>query len=60
MWVLILVFIGDFGNASTEQISWYASQQECISVAAKIDIQRTDDRPYRIVAECFQTTGYED
>lgn len=57
MWVLILVFIGDFGNISTEQVSWYATKDECIAVAAKIDIQRTEDRPYEIVAECFEASG---
>lgn len=54
MWVLILVFIGDFGNISTEQVSWYATKDECIAVAAKIDIQRSRERPYTIVGECFE------
>jgi len=57
MWVLVLVFMGDFGNISTEQVSWYATNEECLSVAAKIDIQRTEERPYSIVAECFEASG---
>lgn len=57
MFVLILVFIGDFGNVSTEQVSWYPTKDECIAVAAKIDNPRTEDRPYRIVAECFEASG---
>jgi hypothetical protein len=57
MWVLILVFIGDFGNISTEQVSWYPTKDECIAVAAKIDIQRTEGRPYEIVGECFEAAG---
>lgn len=57
MWVLILVFIGDFGNISTEQVSWHSTQEECIARAAKINIQRTEERPYMIVGECFEAAG---
>jgi hypothetical protein len=57
MWVLVLVFIGDFGNISTEQVSWFNTQDECVAVAAKIDIQRSEERPYSIVGECFAAVG---
>lgn len=57
MWTLVLVFMADFGNISTQQISFYQSQQECIEAAAKIDIQRTEERPYTVKAECFQAEG---
>lgn len=60
MWVLVLVFIGDFGAVSTEQISWYGTQADCTSIAQTYNTQRTDERPYKIVAECFQTTGYSE
>lgn len=58
MWVMILVFMGNFGSVSTEQVSWYGTQQDCETEAAKINIQPTTDRPYTIVAECFASTGY--
>ena len=57
MWVLILVFIAGRGNISTEQVSWYATQEECVAVAAKIDIPHTEERPYTIVGECFEAAG---
>lgn len=57
MWTLVLVFMADFGNISTQQISFYQSQQECIEAAERIDIQRTEERPYTVKAECFQAEG---
>lgn len=57
MWVLVLVFMGDFGNISTEQVSWFNTQADCTNIAQTINIPRTEERPYAIVAECFQTTG---
>jgi hypothetical protein len=59
MWVLVLVFMGDFGGISTEQTSWFQTQEACVKAASQIDLERTVERQYSVVAECFPASGQE-